>query len=243
MPPRLHLDQPIGAAGTLALPASAARHAQVLRLQPGDALSLFDGRGGEWPATITSMARNAVVVELHVHEPRECEAAVAVTLALAMPANDRMDDLVEKATELGAAAILPLLSERSVLRLGGERAARRRAHWQSIAIAACEQCGRNRVTSIHPVQALDAWLASLARPAAETRLLLAWRDAMPWPQAVARITAAATLLSGPEGGLSDREENLARACGFIPTTLGPRVLRADTAPLAALAAITLATAP
>ena len=90
---------------------------------------------------------------------------------------------------------------------------------------------------------LDAWLASLARPAAETRLLLAWRDAMPWPQAVARITAAATLLSGPEGGLSDREENLARACGFIPTTLGPRVLRADTAPLAALAAITVATAP
>ena len=240
MPPRLFVDMPITAAPSLALPPRAARHAQVLRLQPDAAVTLFDGRGGEWSAEVTSMARDAVQVELLAHHAHEREASVAVTLALAMPANDRMDDVVEKATELGVTAIVPLVTTRSVLRLAGERAARRQAHWQAIAVAACEQCGRNRVPAIHPVQALEAWLASLPRTTHDTRWLLAWRDAAPWPQAAARIAASATLLSGPEGGLSESEEDLARGCGFAPVSLGPRVLRADTAPLAALAAITLA---
>jgi 16S rRNA (uracil1498-N3)-methyltransferase len=243
MPPRLFVDLRIAAAGSLALPARAARHAQVLRLQPGDAFTLFDGNGGEWSAQIAAMDRSGVQVRLLAHSARERETAIAVTLALAMPANDRMDALVEKATELGAVAIQPLMTERSVLRLAGERGLRRQAHWQGIAVAACEQCGRNRIPTIQPVCHFDDWLAALA-PAggAEARWLLGWRDATPWAPSQQRLGAALTLLSGPEGGLTDNEEDLARRCGFATVSLGPRVLRADTAPLAALAAIALGTA-
>lgn len=240
MPPRLFVDHAIEAAGRLDLPARAARHAQVLRLQPGAPVTLFDGGGGEWSAQIAAMDRRAVQVQLVAHSPRECEMPVAVTLAMAMPANDRMDALVEKATELGAVAIQPLMTERSVLRLAGERSERRQAHWQSIAVAACEQCGRNRVPTIHPVRPYGLWLAALPSVgAAETRLLLGWRDALPWGPASSRAGTALTLLSGPEGGLTDAEEDLARARGFAVVSLGPRVLRADTAPLAALAAVAL----
>jgi 16S rRNA (uracil1498-N3)-methyltransferase len=240
MLPRLFVDQPLAAAVDLALPARAARHAQVLRLQPGAAVTLFDGSGGEWSAQITAMDRRDVRVQVLEHRAHERELPIAVTLALAMPANDRMDALVEKATELGVAGLQPLLTERSVLRLAGERAERRQAHWQAIAVAACEQSGRNRVPTIHPVRPLAAWLAALP-PAgdSEVRLLLGWRDASPWSLASARVGAALTLLSGPEGGLTDSEEALARTCDFVSTSLGPRILRADTAPLAALAAVVL----
>jgi len=243
--PRLFTDQSIAAAmGPLDLPARAARHAQVLRLQPGDAVTLFDGHGGEWSAEITEMGRRSVRVIPLVHSARECEAPIAVMLALAMPANDRMDALVEKATELGASAIVPLITERSVLRLSGERAERRQAHWHAIAVAACEQCGRNRVPSIHAVQPLAAWLTGLpaAAAAGPSRLLLGWRDALPWPRASIQLSGGVSLLSGPEGGLTDDEQTLARRCGFAAVSLGPRVLRADTAPLAALAAIMLGAA-
>jgi 16S rRNA (uracil1498-N3)-methyltransferase len=244
MPPpsRLFIDQSLAAAtGHFDLPERAVRHAHVLRLQPGDAVTLFDGLGGEWSAEITEVGRRSVQVRRLGHSSRECEAPIAVTLALAMPANDRMDALVEKATELGAVAIVPLMTERSVLRLAGERAERRQAHWQAIAVAACEQCGRNRVPKIAPVQPLAAWLGGLPSEC-DARLLLGWRDAMPWPEASAEVGSSLTLLSGPEGGFADDEEHLAHACGFITASLGPRVLRADTAPLAALAAIVLGAA-
>lgn len=243
MPPRLFVDQLLHAsAEPLALATGAARHVQVLRLQPGADVTLFDGHGGEWSAQIEAIARRGVEVRLRDHQPRESELPIAVTLALAMPANDRMDTLVEKATELGAVAIQPLVTERSVLRLAGERGQRRQAHWQAIAVAACEQCGRNRVPTIHPVRPLADWLTTPAATAA-ARLLLGWRDAAPWALASAgfmRRGAALTLLSGPEGGLTDSEEDAARGHGFGVVCLGPRVLRADTAPLAALAAIGLA---
>ncbi len=240
MPPRFFVDPPLTAGGTLALPERAARHVQVLRLQPGDAVSLFDGTGGQWSAQIAAMERRGVQVRLLEHRADECEAPIAVTLALAMPANDRMDALVEKATELGAVAIVPLHTERSVLRLSEQRAARRQAHWQAVAAAACEQCGRNQVPVIHPVQTLAAWLAGLPRVGAgEARWLLGWRQAAPWTEATTHPAAAVTLLSGPEGGFADAEEDLARWRGFVSLSLGPRVLRADTAPLAALAALTL----
>ncbi len=239
MPPRLYVDQAL-TAGSLALPANAARHVQVLRLQPGQALTLFDGRGGEWAAEIALMDRRNVEVLVLSHSPRECENPVAVTLALAMPANDRMDDLVEKATELGAVAVQPLVTERSVLRLDGERGRRRLAHWQAIAVAACEQCSRNKVPTLWPVQAYAAWVTGLPTTLPhEARRLLGWRDAVPWADALAPATTALTLLSGPEGGLTEGEEDLARARGFAVVSLGPRVLRADTAPLAALASIAL----
>ncbi len=240
MPPRFFVDSPLTACDSLALPERAVRHVQVLRLQPGDAVTLFDGSGGQWTARIASMARRGVQVQVLEHLALEREAPIAVTLALAMPANDRMDALVEKATELGAVAIVPLHTERSVLRLTDERASRRRTHWQAIATAACEQCGRNRVPVIHPVQSLATWLAALpAGPAGETRQLLGWRGAVPWAQSAALSAIAVTLLSGPEGGFGEVEEDMAQLRGFVSVSLGPRVLRADTAPLAALAALVL----
>lgn len=233
MPPRFHVDVPLAAGAGLRLPEGAARHVQVLRLQPGDALTLFDGRGGEWSARVVAMGRQAVEVQVGEHDPVSRELARPVTLALGMPANDRMDTLVEKACELGVAAIQPLLCERSVLRLAGERAQKKVQHWQAVAVAAAEQSGRTRVPQVAPVRSLSDWLAGLREDDESWRLLLSLRDAQPLPREAGREPVLA--LSGPEGGLSADEEALARARGFVPVTLGPRVLRADTAPLALLA--------
>lgn len=232
-PPRLHVDLPLQAGAQLRLPEGAARHVQVLRLQPGDALTLFDGRGGEWSAAVLAMGRQTVDVRVGAHAPVSRELARVVTLALGMPANDRMDTLVEKACELGVAAIQPLVCERSVLRLAGERAQKKVQHWQAVAVAAAEQSGRTRVPQIAPVRGLPDWLDSLRDDDEAWRLLLSLRDAQPLPREAGREPVLA--LSGPEGGLSEAEEALARARGFVPVTLGPRVLRADTAPLALLA--------
>jgi len=233
---RLFVDGPLVAGRDFTLPPGATRHAQVRRVQPGDALVLFDGRGSDWPATVLAVGRSVVQVRVGDAIAVRCELPVAVTLALVMPANERMDALVEKATELGVAAIQPLHAARSVLRLGGERAERKRAHWQAIAEAACEQCGRARVPVLAPVLDLEAWLPQAP---AGTRLLLSLAaGAVPLP-AVAAATAPVITLSGPEGGLAPEEETAARAAGFVPVDLGPRVLRADTAPLAVLAWLSL----
>jgi 16S rRNA (uracil1498-N3)-methyltransferase len=237
MTPRLFVDQTLRADTTLALPDAAARHAQVLRLQPGSEITLFDGRGGEWAARIEAMGKREVTATALVHHTVERELPCSVTLALAMPSGERMDFVVEKATELGAARIVPLTSERSVLRLSGERADKRRAHWQAIAVAACEQCGRNRVPEVSAPQPLAAWLDTLGpRADDEQRWLLGWRDAQPW--CAARASSVITL-SGPEGGLTTEEEDRAALHGFATVSLGARVLRADTAPLAVLAALSL----
>jgi 16S rRNA (uracil1498-N3)-methyltransferase len=239
MPARLHVDLPLHEGAALDLPAGAARHVQVLRLQPGDALTLFDGRGGEWSAQVAQIGRRDVQLRVGVHTAIERELPCAVTLALGMPANERMDTLVEKACELGVAAIQPLVCERSVLRLAGDRAEKKVAHWQAVAVAACEQSGRTRVPQIAPVRSLSDWLAALTpRPQADQpRLLLAFEHVTPLPAFAA--TTALTALSGPEGGLSDTEESAARLRGFTGVSLGPRVLRADTAPLALLAHLAL----
>jgi len=227
---------------SLALPERAARHVQVLRLQPGTSITLFNNQGGEFEATIERMGRSDVQVLVGGHSAVEREPARAVQLAVGMPANERMDWLVEKASELGAASITPLMAERSVLRLKGERAEKKIAHWQGIATAACEQCGRNRLPQLHEVATLGEWLAALptANPAAPRLLLSLRAGTRALLQAVAHMdnTAPVTLLSGPEGGLSAAEEDAAIACGFVPVTLGPRVLRAETAPLACLALLT-----
>ncbi len=238
--PRIHCPDPLSEGAHLALPAGAARHVQVLRMQPGETVTLFDGRGGQWQATITRMGRSEVQVEVGAHEPIEREAQRVVWLAPGMPANERMDWLVEKATELGVAGIAPLLTERSVLRLSGERAERKQAHWQGVAAAACEQCGRNRVPQIEAPRGLADWLAAPMAPALRRFVLSLEEDARPLSQAMAGDTRAPVLLlSGPEGGLSAQEVGQARAAGFEPVTLGPRVLRAETAPLAALSWLTL----
>ena len=255
--PRFFCPAPLHTGDLLELPAGAARHVQVLRLQPGDSITLFNhgpgwatgataSPGGEFDATVTQMGRSNVQVQVGAHHAVEREAARAVHIAIAMPANDRMDWLVEKATELGVASIQPLMSERSVLRLSGERADKKTAHWQSVAISACEQCGGNRVPLLHPVASLAHWLRALpasdalradATPAA--RLLLSLREgSRPLREWLAADAAPAALfLSGPEGGLSAAEEDAALACGFAPVSLGARVLRAETAALAALAVL------
>lgn len=235
MPSRLYVDTPLQTGVTLLLPPSAARHAQVLRLQPGAELTLFNGLGGEWAATVSRMGRNEVEVMLGAHDKVERELPQAITLALAMPANDRMDFLVEKATELGVAAIQPLMSERSVLRLAAERAEKKISHWQGVAIAACEQSGRTRVPQIAPVRTLAQWLAGQDPATAQRRWLLSPTAARPLPELFQQAGTGTIVLSGPEGGLSPAEDEAARARGFEAATLGSRILRADTAPLAVLA--------
>jgi 16S rRNA (uracil1498-N3)-methyltransferase len=230
----MHVALALSAGAEIDLPEAAARHVQVLRLQPGAEVTLFDGHGGQWRAQVQHMGKRLVSVKVLEHVALERELPMAVTLALGVPANDRMDALVEKATELGAAAIQPLLLERSVLRLADERAARKVAHWQAVAVAACEQCGRNRVPALLPMRTLHEWLQLDGEPSQRLVLSLG-PDTQPLPRAVALPAAQPlTLLSGPEGGLSPVEEAVVRDHGFQPVTLGSRVLRADTAPLAAL---------
>jgi len=197
-------------------------------------ITLFNGAGGEWDARVERMGRRVVEVVVGAHDAVDRELDCAVTLALGMPANERMDNLVEKATELGAARIQPLVCERSVLRLAGERAHKKVEHWRAVAVAASEQSGRTRVPQIADIASCSDWLSTLAGDAA-ARFVLSLRAALPL-HAVDTSTAL-LFLSGPEGGLTDGEESAARAAGFAPVSLGPRVLRADTAPLAALAAI------
>jgi 16S rRNA (uracil1498-N3)-methyltransferase len=234
--PRFHCPTPLATGQSLLLPPGAARHVQVLRLQPGAGITLFSGEGGEFEAVVERMGRSDVAVQVAAHHAVEREAPREMHLAVGMPANDRMDWLVEKATELGVASIQPLVTQRGVLRLQGERAARKRGHWEAIAIAACEQCGRNRVPTVHEVAELGAWLAR-ADAAPPLRLLLSLRpQSRPLGQAAAG-NGAAIFLSGPEGGLTEGEEEAALAAGFQPVTLGARVLRAETAALAALAAL------
>ena len=259
MPPRIHVDTPLSAGTELPLPPNASRHVQVLRLQPGAPLTLFDGQAGEWSAEVVEMGRKTVTARVIAHQAIERELALPVTLALGMPANERMDGLVEKATELGVAAVQPLVCERSVLRVAGDRAERKAAHWQAIAVAACEQSGRNRVPAIGLAMGLRDWLVAQAAapaPAPTIRLLLSLepdarhlvdvlaevRVEMRAGSSVDRPAAGSAcppvlVLSGPEGGLSPAEVAAARAAGFLPVTLGARVLRADTAPLALLACL------
>ena len=244
--PRFHCPVPLLAGQSLGLPASAARHVQVLRLQPGQTITLFNGEGGEWSATITRMGRSDVDVTVEAHSAAEREPGRAVTLAMGMPANDRMDWLVEKATEIGVARLQPLHTAHSVLRLTGERATKKQAHWQSVAVAACEQCGGNQVPTVQPVVDFAAWLKALPpvnAAAPELRCLLSLAEGtQPLAQALQTVAGdtPVLLLSGPEGGLNPQEDAQARSAGFTPVTLGPRVLRAETA---ALTALVLTTTP
>ena len=237
--PRFHVALPLSTDAELALPPGAARHVQVLRLQPGGAITLFDGTGGEWDATITRMGRSDVQVRVGAHHAVERESTRAVHLVVGLMAAERMDWLVEKATELGAASLTPVLMARSSLRLSGERAEKKRAHWQAVSNAACEQSGRNRLLDVRE-QLTFQELLNTAGSAGGTRWLLSLDAAAPRLHTLAAALAPdepVTLLSGPEGGLSPAEEAAARASGFAPVHLGPRVLRAETAPLAALAVL------
>jgi 16S rRNA (uracil1498-N3)-methyltransferase len=210
-------------------------------MQPGHTLTLFNGEGGEFSAEVQHMGRSDVRVVVGEHRNVECEAACQVHLAVGMPANERMDWLVEKATELGVHRITPLMTERSVIRLTGERAEKKQAHWQAVAASASEQCGRNRVPLIDAPERLEAWLAKQTAQADVVHGVLSLH-ASTQPLTVMRANAAQkswVLLNGPEGGLTDAEDAAARAKGFVALSLGERVLRAETAALGALALLTL----
>ena len=253
--PRIHCPAPLSAELPLRLPDAAARHVQVLRHQPGDEITLFNGEGGQWSARVTAMGKSTVDVQVLAHEAVERELARPVHLWVGLTANERMDWLIEKATELGVASITPVMAERSVLKLKGDRAQKRLDHWRGVAVAACEQCGRNRVPVILDAAPLadllklpaDATPAHAARRAVLS--LAADRQAFaPWlaqvDQAVGvpgdGLKPSVLFLSGPEGGLTANEDTLARNHGFAPISLGARTLRAETAPLAVLAALALA---
>ena len=239
---RFYCPLPLISGQVVDLPPTAARHVQVLRMQPGHTLTLFNGEGGEFSAEVQHMGRSDVRVVVGQHRNVECEAAVQVHLAVGMPANERMDWLVEKATELGVHRITPLMTERSVIRLTGERAEKKQAHWQAVAASASEQCGRNRVPLIDAPERLDAWLAKQTAQADAVQCVLSLH-ASTQPITAMRANAVQkswVLLNGPEGGLTDAEDAAARAKGFVALSLGQRVLRAETAALGALALLTLA---
>lgn len=239
--PRFFCPQPLAIGTGLALPENAARHAaRVLRLGVGADLLLFDGRGGEYAARIAVVKKDAVWVDVLAWQERECESPLRITLVQALQAGDKMDMTVQKAVELGVAAIQPVSSRRGVVRLDGERAARRVEHWRGVAASACEQCGRNRVPEVFPLMPLEGWLDSLASgpaatSAAQQRIMLA-------PGGAASLSALprsgeVILLVGAEGGLDPQESKLATGAGFAPVCLGPRILRTETAGLAALASL------
>ena len=235
---RLYCPTRLVAGQTLALPPGAARHVQVLRLQPGHEVTLFNGEGGQWRAAIERIGRNEVHVRVTGHEDVEREAAARVHLAVGMPTNERMDWLVEKATELGCASIQPLVTARGILRVAGERAEKKRDHWQAVAAAACEQSGRNRVPVVHEPVAYGQWIERAG--ALDSAKVVLSLSAQAGPLTNGRPAGKEWIvLSGPEGGLEAREEQVAVDAGFAPVSLGPRVLRAESAPLAALALLTI----
>jgi 16S rRNA (uracil1498-N3)-methyltransferase len=217
----------------MALPDAAAHHAiRVVRLAAGDPLTLFDGTGGEYPATLVRAGREGAVVRIGARLDVERESPLAITLAQAIAANDAMDYAIRKAVELGAAAIQPLVTERSAPLPAGERGDKRLAHWRGVVVAACEQCGRNRVPPVSPPIAFGSLLAVWKG----SGLVLVPEAATPFAS-LPPPAAPIALVVGPEGGLSERESGAARAAGFRCVSLGPRVLRTETAAVAALAAM------
>lgn len=236
--PRFFCPGPLSLGATVTLPENAARHAvRVLRLGEGATLTLFNGEGGQCEARIVAVKKEAVRAEVLGMRAVERESPLRITLAQALQAGDKMDLTVQKAVELGVVAVQPLASRRSVIRLDAERAARRVEHWRGIAASACEQCGRNRVPAVGAIASLEAWLSALpaAAGAASARLMLL-PDAA---DAIGALPAAENviLLVGPEGGFDREEAAAAQRAGFLPVRMGPRVLRTETAGLAALAAL------
>jgi len=229
---RVFVEAALAVGARVSLTGSAAAHAQrVLRLEPGDALTLFNGDGHDYPSRITGFGRGTVEVAVEGRAAARPESPLAVTLVQGIARSERMDLMVQKATELGVAAILPVTTARSVVRLDRDTRERKLAHWRGIAVSACEQCGRARIPTIGVPAPLSGCLGA---PAAGTRFLLAPDAALSLADA-ARGEVSVEVLIGPEGGLEDDERNAALAAGFRACRLGPRVLRSETAAIAALA--------
>jgi 16S rRNA (uracil1498-N3)-methyltransferase len=234
--PRFYSQSPIGAdhaGAVIELGERAAHHAtRVLRLAAGDALTLFDGTGGEFDATLERVDKRGATVRVLRFRPLERESALVVTLAQAIAANDAMDSALRRATELGVTSIQPLVTARSAPLPAGERTDKRLAHWRQVAIAACEQCGRNRIPDVAPPRPIADWLREWTGSG-----LLFVPGARQSLAAIATPAAPLALLVGPEGGFDARERAAAQAKGFDAIALGPRVLRTETAAAAGLALV------
>jgi len=235
---RLYFSGPLQVGRKCLLPRSQARHAlRVLRLKAGAVITLFNGDGAEYDAVIEKTAENGFVVIVRDFRAADRAGPLAVMLAQGVSSGERMDFTLQKAVELGVSSIQPLATNRSIVHLDAERAAKRVLHWQSVVISACEQSGRNRVPTVAPLRGFDSWVRGLGpRPAGALRLLLS-------PRGPARLrdferpAAGVMLLAGPGGGLAPDEETDALTAEFSVVRLGPRVLGTDTAALAALAAL------
>lgn len=238
---RLYVDAPLASGARIELPEGPARHvARVLRLGVGDALRLFNGRGGEFEGSIDAARKDAVSVRIGAHHAVERESPLRIVLLQGIARGEKMDLILQKATELGVHAFVPVKMARSTVRLDERAAIARQQHWQAVVASACEQCGRNTV----PVVAAPATLHQCLGPGRGLRLLLApGEDSRPLSDLFgAAASAGATpdhidLLVGPEGGFDPAETAAATAAGFKPCRLGPRILRTETAGLAALAAL------
>lgn len=232
---RIYVDQPLQTGATLELPDNAARHvAQVLRMRPGQALTLFNGHGGEYAAELREAAKRKVLVEMGAFDPVERESRLQVHLAQCVSKGDRMDWAIQKAVELGVSRIIPVLSERSVVKLNDERWQKKLDHWRGVIIGACEQSGRTRLPELLPTCALSDYLSD---ESADHRWVLA-PDAQASLPSTGVPTSIAVLI-GPEGGLSERDLREAETAGFQRLHLGPRVLRTETAAAAILTALQL----
>jgi len=236
--PRFHVPQPLAAGQQLELPADVAHHINVVRMEPGDTLTLFNGDGGEYTAVLTEVQKKKAWAEIKVFDPREAELPFAVTLAQALPEGSKMDWIIEKAVELGVAGIQPLAARRCVVRLSAERAEKKLEHWNGIVVSASEQCGRNRLASVAPPLEFRDWISHqdlhkrvILTPRA-TESLADWARHQP--------AQALSIMVGPEGGFSDEEEAEALLHGALPLSIGPRVLRTETAALAAVSILSAA---
>lgn len=238
MIPRLHLPGPLAPGAAATLDREQSHYAsRVLRLRPGDALEVFDGAGARHSATIREADPRRCVLLLGARLPSTAESPFPIVLAQCLSAGEKMDWTIEKAVELGVSAIVPLQSRRSVVRLDEDRARRRAEHWQRLIVAACMQCGRDRLPALDPVRALEDWLAAPA--AGAPRLVLAPGAAVSIGELAAPAGSGgpAVVLVGPESGLTDEELEQARSAGFVAVSMGPRILRTETAGLAALAVL------
>ena len=229
--PRIYSKQSLTSGATLALEEGQSVHvARALRMKTDDLLVLFEGRGSEWPAHIRQVDKKAVTVELGERSERSSESPLHIHIGIAISRGDRMDWIIQKATELGVSAITPLRSERSEVKLKGERAEKKLRHWQQIAISACEQSGRNTLPQLGSLTQLSDWAGNVD---AKTKYVLHHRASA--TAEISETPSSIALLIGPEGGLTEAEIASSEQAGFTALALGPRVLRTETAPLAAIA--------
>lgn len=234
---RFYCPEKLAPGARVRLPPEAAHHAvRVLRLAENAPLVIFNGDGNEYAGRILRVERQDVVVLVEGAQAVARESSLAVTLLQGISAGERMDYTLQKCVELGVHAIQPIQAERSVVRLNAERAAKRLQHWQGVIVAACEQCGRNRLPSLSPALTLADWAAQSAPAAPPLRLMLA-PDAAQGLRELAPPNDGAVLAVGPEGGFSENERLILAQCGFVAVRLGPRILRTETAAVAALAAL------